>query len=224
MEVAKKVAKDKYNIDVEIVTFEDYIMPNTALEEGALDANMFQHQPYLDIVMRKKHYDFTVLTKLFIYPVGIYSQRHHQLDALPDGAVIGIPNDPSNQARALRLLSKAGLIRIADKDDLQLTPKDVLSNPHHLLFKEVAAAQLPRLLPELDAAIINTNYAIPAGLIPSRDAIYLEDKNSPYANILVVRTSEKDKEKFKALIEALHSPEVTEKAKLIFNDQAIQAW
>lgn len=224
MEVAKKVAKQHYGLDIKIVTFEDYVMPNVALAEGALDANMFQHQPYLDIVMTKKHYPFTVLAKMFIYPMGMYSRQYHQITALPKGAVIGIPNDPSNQARALRLLAKAGLIQIPEHNDFQLTPKNLTANPHDFRFKEVSAAQLARLLPELDAAIINTNYAIPAGLVPSRDAILIEDKDSPYANIVVVRTVDKDKPQLKQFIEALHSPEVRERAGSLFDHQAIQAW
>lgn len=224
MEVAKKVAKQQYNIDIKIVTFDDYVMPNIALAEGELDANMIQHQPYLDVVLEKKQYDFTTIGKMFIYPVGVYSRKYPDLESLPQGALIGIPNDPSNQARALRLLAKAGLIQISDKGDLQLTPKSITNNPHQFRFKEVAAVQLPRLLRELDAAVINTNYSIPAGLIPSRDALLLEDKDSPYANIVVVRSQDKDQEKFKQLIEALHSPEVTAKAKALFKDQAIPAW
>lgn len=224
MEVAKKVAKQQYGLDIKIVTFEDYVMPNLALAEGALDANMFQHQPYLDIVIEKKHYPFTVIAKMFIYPMGVYSQRYRHISNLPEGAVIGIPNDPSNQARALRLLAKAGLIQIADHNDFQITPKNLIANPHNFHFKEISAAQLPRLLSELDAAVINTNYAIPAGLKPSRDAILLEDKDSPYANLVVVRTSDKDKPQLKDFVEALHSPEVTDKAASLFDHQAIQAW
>lgn len=224
MEVAKKVAKQKYDLDVRIITFEDYVMPNRALAEGELDANMFQHQPYLDVVIEKKAYPFITIGKMYIYPMGMYSQKFQTLDKIPQKATIGIPNDPSNQARALRLLAKANLIQIPNKDDLSLTPKTILANPKNLQFKEVPAAQLPRLLPELDAAIINTNYAIPAGLTPSKDAIFLEDKDSPYANIVVIRTEDKDNPKFQQFMEALHSAEVQSEAKNLFQDQAIPAW
>jgi len=224
VEVAKKVAKDKYGLNIKIIAFEDYIMPNTALAEGEIDANMFQHQPYLDVVLEKQKYPIESIGKMYIYPMGIYSKKHKSLDELPKGAVIGIPNDPSNAARALRLLAKANLIQIPNSNDLELTPKKIYANPKELVIKEIAAAQLPRVLPEVDAAIINTNYAIPAGLMPNRDAIFIEGSDSPYANIVVVRSNEKDKEKFKQLMESLHSPEVTNAAKKLFNDQAIAAW
>lgn len=224
VEVAKKIAKARYNLDLKIISFEDYIVPNTALAEGEIDANMFQHQPYLDVVLAKKAYPLVSIGKMFIYPVGLYSNKYKKLNELPEGAVIGIPNDPSNGARALRLLAKAKLITIPDLNDLELTPQKITSNPHHLIIKEIAAAQLPRVLGDVDAAIINTNYAIPAGLVPSRDAILLEDKDSPYANIVVVRAQDKDQAKFEKLMQALHSPEVEEAAHKLFSGQAIKAW
>ncbi len=224
VEVAKKVAKDKYDLNIKIIAFEDYIMPNTALAEGEIDANMFQHQPYLDVVLEKQKYPIETIGKMYIYPMGIYSKKHKSLEELPKGATIGIPNDPSNAARALRLLAKANLIQITNSNDLELTPKKIHSNPKELVIKEIAAAQLPRVLTELDAAIINTNYAIPAGLMPNKDAIFIEGSDSPYANIVVVRGSEKDKEKYKQLMQALHSEEVSQAAKKLFSDQAIAAW
>lgn len=224
VEVAQKVAKQKYNLDVKIITFDDYVMPNTALAEGEIDANMFQHQPYLDVVIAKQKYALESIGKMYIYPMGVYSKKYKHLEDLPKGATIGIPNDPSNAARALRLLAKANLISIPQSNDLELTPKKIYANPHELVIKEIAAAQLPRVLGEIDAAVINTNFAIPAGLIPQRDAILLEGSDSPYANIVVVRSMDKDKEKFRQLMLALHSPEVMEEAKHLFSDQAIQAW
>ncbi len=224
VEVAKKVAEQKYGLKLKIIAFEDYIMPNTALAEGEIDANMFQHQPYFDVVLEKQKYPLTVIGKMFIYPMGIYSKKYKHLEDLPKGAVIGIPNDPSNAARALRLLGNANLIGITNSNDIELTPKKIHSNPKEFVIKEIAAAQLPRVLSEIDAAAINTNYAIPAGLTPKHDAIYMEGKDSPYANIVVVRTSEKDKEKFQKLMQALHSPEVIEASKKLFSNQAIAAW
>lgn len=224
VEVAKKVAKQKYNLDVTIITFDDYVMPNTALAEGEIDANMFQHQPYLDVVLAKQKYALESIGKMYIYPMGVYSKKYKHLEDLPKGATIGIPNDPSNAARALRLLAKANLISIPQTNDLELTPKKIYANPHELVIKEIAAAQLPRVLGEIDAAVINTNFAMPAGLLPQRDAILIESNDSPYANIVVVRSTDKDKEKFRQLMLALHSPEVMEEAKHLFSDQAIQAW
>jgi len=224
VEVAKQVAQQRYGLTITIIPFEDYVMPNTALNAGEIDANMFQHQPYLDIVLAKQKYPLVTIGKMFIYPMGMYSKKYHRLEDLPTGAIIAIPNDPSNAARALRLLAKAKLIEISNTNDLELTPNKIYHNPKNLVIKEMAAPQLPRVLEDVDAAIINTNYAIPAGLIPQRDAILLENRDSPYANIVVVRKEDKDKEKYKQLMEALHSPEVTKAAKRIFNDQAIPAW
>lgn len=224
MEVAKKVADQKYGLKLHIITFEDYIMPNTALAEGEIDANMFQHQPYLDVVIEKQKYPLEAIGKMFIFPMGVYSKKHKHLEDLPDGAIIGIPNDPSNGARALRILAKAKLISIPHLDDLKLTPKQIFKNPRHLVIKEIAAPQLPRVLDDLDAAVINTNYAIPAGLFPKKDAIFVEDEDSPYAEIVVVRSNEKNKEKFQQLLEALHSQEVIDASKKLFDNQAIPAW
>lgn len=222
--VAKNVAAHRYGLKLNIIAFEDYVVPNTALAEGELDANMFQHQPYLDIVLAKKGYQLSSIGKMYIYPMGIYSKKYKSLEELPPNAKIGIPNDPSNAARALRLLAKAKLITIPEVNDFELSPKLIDSNPKNLVIKEFAAAQLPRVLADLDAAVINTNYAIPAKLLPHKDALFLEESDSPYANVVVVRTSEKHEEKYHQLMESLHSPEVQEAAKRLFQDQAIPAW
>jgi D-methionine transport system substrate-binding protein len=224
VEAAKEVAEKQYGLKLTLITFEDYVMPNTALVEGAIDANMFQHQPYLDVVLAKKHYPIEAIGKMFIYPMGIYSQKVKSLDNLPNGAIIGIPNDPSNGARALRLLAKAKLISIPEGDDFTLTPQKITHNPHGFVIKELSAAQLPRVLNDLTLAVINTNYAIPAGLIPNRDALFIEDKDSPYANIVVIRSEDKNKEKYKKLMDALHSPEVVHAADKLFPEHAIAAW
>ncbi len=224
VEVAKDVAEKHYGLKIKIISFEDYVMPNTALAEGAIDANMFQHQPYLDIVIAKKKYPIESIGKMFIYPMGIYSHKYKDLKDLPQGALIGIPNDPSNGARALRLLAKANLISVPDLDDFTLNPKKITHNPKNLVIKELSAAQLPRVLNDLDAAVINTNYAIPAGLIPNRDALFIESKDSPYANIVVIRSADKDKEKYKKLMAALHSDEVINAANTLFPNHAIPAW
>jgi len=223
VEVAKQVAA-KNGLNLKIITFEDYIMPNTALVEGEIDANMFQHQPYLDIVVAKKGYELTTIGKMYVYPMGVYSKKYRTIGDIPKGAVVGIPNDPSNAARALRLLEKAQLITLPQLDDLHLTPKSITTNPKGLQFKEINAAQLPRLLNDLDFAAINTNYAIQAGLKPNQDALILEDKDSPYVNIVVVRTQDKDNPKFRKLMDALHSSEVQAKANELFNNQAIVGW
>lgn len=223
MEAAQKVAA-KEGLKLKIVTFEDYVMPNTALAEGEIDANMFQHQPYLDVVMQKQKYALKPIGKMFIYPMGIYSKKHRHIQNLPLGAIIGIPNDPSNAARALRLLAQAKLITLNEANELELTPKQITKNPKQLVIKEIAAAQLPRVLNDLDAAVINTNYAIPAKLTPKTDAIFLEDSRSPYANLVVIRAGEENQAKYQKLMKALHSPEVEDTAERLFQGQAIKAW
>jgi len=224
VEVAKKVAKERYGLNLKIVTFEDYVMPNTALADNDIDANMFQHQPYLNVVLEKKKYGITSIGKMFVYPMGLYSHKYAHIHALPPNAVIGIPNDPSNGARALRLLAHAGLISIPENiDDFNLTPKAIITNPHNLTIKEIAAAQLPRVLNDIDAAVINTNYAVSANLSPDK-TLFSEDKRSPYANIVVVRFNEKNAAKYQQLMQALHSPEVVQKAEKLFGGHAIAAW
>lgn len=225
VETAKKVAEQQYGLHLHIITFEDYIVPNTALADHEIDANMFQHQPYLDVVLEKKKYPLVSIGKMFVYPMGVYSIKHKHISQIPDGSTIGIPNDPSNAARALRLLAQAKLITIPEKlNDLELTPGKIQSNPHHLVIKEIPAAQLPRVLRDLDAAVINTNYAVQAGLKLNKDAIFIEGSDSPYANIVVIRKGEEHQEKYQQLMLALHSPEVLAQAKHIFGDQAIPAW
>lgn len=223
MEVVKHVA-EKEGLHLKIIEFEDYITPNSALEEGSIDANMFQHLPYLQVFNTHRNYQIEPIGETFVYPMGIYSKKYTNLSKIPIGATFGIPNDPSNGARALRLLSQSKLINIPEKDDFNLRPKDIFLNPYQIVIKELDAAQLPRALDDLDFAIINTNYAIPAGLIPTEDAVFLEDKDSPYANIVVVRAQEKQKTKFKTLMRALHSEEVLSEAHRIFQGQAIPAW
>lgn len=223
IEVAKEVAKRDSNLRVEIVTFTDYNLPNVALNEGSLDANMFQHQPYLDAAIKAHQYQISSIGKTFIYPMAIYSKKHNQLHNLPEGAVIAIPNDPSNEARALLLLQKAGLITLR-REDFDVTPLDISENLRNFQFKELDAAQLTRALEDVDLAVINTNYAVAAGLMPKRDGLFLEDTHSPYANIVVVKTIDRDHPKFQHLLNALHSPEVENKAHELFQGQAIPAW
>lgn len=224
MQVAKNVAKEKYGLNVEIIEFTDFMQPNAALNDGSIDANMFQHQPFLDQQIKDKHYDLVAVGKTFVYPMGIYSKKIKKLQETPAGAMIAIPNDPSNEGRALLLLEKAGLIRLNKSAGLYTTPVNIENNPKGLIFKELDAAQLPRSLPDVTMAIINTNYAIPAGLSPTKDAIFLEGADSPYANIIVVRSDRKDDPRIKQLVAAFQSDAVLNEANKIFNNQAIAAW
>jgi len=224
MEVAKEVALKKYNLDVKIAEFSDYTLPNAALNDGTLDANMFQHQPYLEEEIKNKHYNITPIGKTFIYPMGIYSKKIKNLKQLKNNAIVAIPNDATNEGRALLLLSKAGLIQLNPKASFLVTPKDISKNPKNLKFKELDAAQLTRVLPDVDLAVINTNYAVLAGLYPNKNALFVESKNSPYANLIVVRSNEANNPKLIELVKALHSQEVKDSAKKIFDGQAIPAW
>lgn len=223
MEVAKSVAKSCYNLDIKIVTFSDYNMPNTALNDGSIDANMFQHQSFLDAQIAARGYKLVAVAKTFIFPMGIYSQKYSQLDHLPLNARIGIPNDPSNEARALLLLQEAAMLTLAPGKTTNATLQDVVSNPSQIQLVPLSAAQLPRAMADLDAAVINTNYAIPAGL-SLRDALYSEGAASPYANLLVVRADREHDPRLQLLVSALHSEGVLAAARRIFGDSAIAAW
>lgn len=200
------LAKEGY--DLEIKEFTDYVQPNMALADGNLDANFFQHIPYLENMNKEKDLKLTWVAKVHIEPLGLYSHKIKSLDELKDGDTISVPNDPTNCARALRLLEDHGLIKI--KEGELVTAKDITDNPKNLKITEIEAAQLPRTLDDVTAAVINTNFAGEAGLIPSKDAIIMEGKDSPYANVIAVRESEKDSPAIKALAKAANSPEVKE--------------
>lgn len=224
MEVAKEVAKQKYDLQIKIFEFDDYSMPNIALFEGSIDANMFQHQPFLDIVNQQRNFNLVTIGKMYLYPMAIYSKKYNSLSELPQGAKVGIPNDPSNESRALLLLQDAGLIKLSDSSPLTTTLDKIIENKKNLKFHELIAAQLPRVLEEIDAACINTNFAMAAGLSPADDGLFVESKDSPYVNIVVVRQDEMHYPKFKQLMSVLHSEPVVEKAKELFGDQAIPGW
>lgn len=194
-------------IRLEIEVFNDYVIPNTSLEEGDLDANFFQHKPYLDEFNSQKGTNLVSAGAVHLEPMGLYSQKIKSLDELADGATISIPNDPTNGGRALLLLEKQGIIELKEGAGLTSTDKDIDKNPKHLKFELLDAAQLPRTLDDVDASIINTNYALEAGLNPLKDAIIMEDKDSPYANIIAIREQDKESPKIQALINALNSEE-----------------
>ena len=198
----------KEGIDLQIVEFNDYVQPNLALNDGELDANYFQHQPYLDEFTAEHDVKLVSAGGIHIEPMGVYSKKVKSLDDLADGASIAIPNDPTNGGRALLLLAKAGVITLKDNNDIKATVQDITANPKNIKFQEVEAAQLPRVLDDVDAAVINTNYAMQADLVPSKDALVIEDSTSPYVNIVAVREGDQDKPAIKKLIEALKSDTV----------------
>lgn len=221
MQVAKRVAKERYGLDLKIVTFSDYNTPNAALADGSLDANAFQHLPYLKSQDKEHGYHLISVGKTFLYPMGLYSKKIKELSQLKEGDKIAIPNDPSNEARALLLLQKAGLIKLREGVTITATPMDIVENPKHLKFIPLGAAELPRILDSVSIAAINTNYAVPAGLSPSKDALFEEAPDSPYTNIIAARKNDANLNKIKELVAAYQSQPVVDKAKKIFGDAAI---
>jgi D-methionine transport system substrate-binding protein len=199
---------EKKGYTLEIVEYTDYVQPNINLNDGQIDANFFQHEPYLNKMVEEKKLDLTYTVKVHIEPMGVYSKKLTKLDELKDGATIAVPNDPTNEARALRVLEKAGLFKLKAGELITALDIEAGSNTKNIKIKELDAAQLPRSLDDVDAAVINTNYALEAGLNPTKDALVIEAKDSPFANLLAVRKADKDKEYIKALGEALTSPEV----------------
>ncbi|NQY21810.1 MAG: MetQ/NlpA family ABC transporter substrate-binding protein [Campylobacteraceae bacterium] len=205
LEVVKKLmAKDGYTL--EIVEFTDYVTPNIAVEEGELDANFFQHVPYMNEFNKNKGTHLINTVNVHLEPMGVYSRSIKDLKELKDGDTIAVPNDPTNESRALIILEREGLITL--NDDALKTVQSILSNPKNLQIKELDAPQLPRVLDEVAAAVINTNYALIAKLSPLEDAIALESKDSPYANIITIKVGNENKESIKALNKAITSPEV----------------
>lgn len=224
VKTAQTIAHDKYNLDVKVVEFSDYNLPNEALQDGSLDANIYQHKPYLDAAIQAHGYTIESIGRTFLFPAGLYSKKYQSVDALPVGAKIAIPNDPSNEARALILLETAKLITLKKDTKAPLSIQDITSNPKKIKIKTLDAAQLPRILPDVDAAVINTTFAIPAGLNPLRDAILHEDKTSPYANLIVIETHTPKREKLLLFVKAMQSDEVKAKAQTLFGDAAIASW
>ncbi|KAF5084611.1 Membrane lipoprotein TpN32 [anaerobic digester metagenome] len=200
------LAKEGYNLVIK--EFTDYVQPNMALASKQLFANFFQHEPYLDNMNKEKKLDLVSIGKVHIEPLGVYSKKIKKLADLKKGNSVSVPNDPTNEARALRLLEANGVIAI--KPGALVTVADITKNPLGLKFHELDAAQLPRTLDDVTASVINTNFAGEAGLVPSRDALVMEGSESPYANIIVVRSEDKDSPKAKALMKAVQSPEVKE--------------
>jgi D-methionine transport system substrate-binding protein len=197
-------------IDLQIRVFTDYVQPNLQVEERQLDANFFQHRPYLDAFNREHGTHIVPVPDgaVHIEPFGAYSRKIKSITELRDGASVAVPNDPSNSARALLLLQQQGLIALRDPSNIMATAHDVVSNPKHLRIRELEAATLPRILDDVDLALINTNYALAAGLSPMRDALFIEGPNSPYANIVAARPDNVNSPALQKLIAALRTPAV----------------
>jgi D-methionine transport system substrate-binding protein len=203
-----KPALAEQGVELDVKVFTDYVQPNIQVDQERLDANFFQHQPYLDEFNDGRGTNLVTVAGIHVEPFGAYSNKISSLDDLQEGAVVAIPNDPTNGGRALLLLQKAGLITLEDESKITATPRDIAENPKDLDFKELEAATLPRILGQVDVALINTNYALEAGLNPTEDALIIEGADSPYVNILVARPDNKDSEAMQKLAAALQSDAV----------------
>ncbi|MFE1607514.1 MetQ/NlpA family ABC transporter substrate-binding protein [Streptomyces albidoflavus] len=206
--VKQNLAKDA-GLDLDVKEFTDYVLPNTALQEGTLDANLYQHQPYLDEFNQSKGTELVALDEIYLPPTGVYSEKVKDIADLQKGATVAVPNDVTNEGRALNLLAEEGLIELKKGAGADASPSDIAKNPKNLTIKELDPAQLPRSLSDVDAAAINNNFALDAGLSPREDAILLEKaKDNPYNNVLAVKKGNENDPRVKKLAELLTSPEV----------------
>ena len=194
--------------DLQVVEFTDYVTPNKALEDGEIDANFFQHLPYMNSFNKEQGYHLVSASGIHIEPMAVYSKKVKSLEELKNGSTIAIPNDPTNEGRALLLLQSAGLITLDSNAGLEATPVNIVNNPKNLKFSELEAASVPRVLQDVDAAVINGNYAIPVGLVATKDGLYVEGADSPYVNIVSVKEGNETSDKIKALVNALKSEKI----------------
>jgi D-methionine transport system substrate-binding protein len=214
----------KNGLDIQIVEFSDYVVPNAALAAGELQANSFQHRPYLDNQKADRGYKIEPVGYTVNFPIGIYSKKHKNWDAVPQGATLSIPNDPTNGGRVLLLLRDKGALKLKDGVGFKPSIVDIVENPKKLKIVEIDAAQTPRTLDDVDVAAVNTNYATQAGLDPVRDAILREDPKGPYANVIAVRAEDKDKPWVKALVESYQTAEIREFILTKFKGAVLPAW
>lgn len=199
---------EKEGVKVKVIEFNDYVQPNLALAEKELDANFFQHKPYLDTFAKEHKLSLAVLCTVHIEPMGVYSKTVKNIADTPEGAKVGIPNDPTNGGRALKVLESAGLIKVRPEAGVLATKNDITDNPKKLDFVEVEAAQLPRALDDVALAVINSNFALSANLNPVKDAIAIEAKDSPYANIVAIRAGDENRPELQKLKAVLATPEL----------------
>lgn len=222
-EVAKKIAKEKYDLDVELVTFTDYVTPNAALDNGDVDINAFQHKPYLDQQIADRGYKLAIVGNTFVYPLAGYSKEVTSVDQIQDGARIAVPNDPTNLGRALILLEQQGLLKLKEGAGLKATVQDVVENPKNIEIVELEAAQLPRSLDDVTVAIINNTFASQLNLSPEKDGVFVESKDSPYVNLIVAREDNKDAENVKEFVKAYQTEEVYQEAQKLFGG-IVKGW
>ncbi len=225
-EKAKEIALKRYGLKVDLVPFTDYILPNVALSQKDLDANVYQHKPFLDAQSEQRGYSFAIIGKTFVFPIAGYSHKIRTIGSVKNGDKIAIPNDPTNEGRALLLFQKYGLIRL--KPGVGILPKvtDIVANPKELRFVELEAPQMPRVLddPQVVIAVINNNFASQINLIPKRDGLMVEGGNSPYVNLVVSRMDNRNEDRLRKFTLAYESEEVAHVADSIFKGGAIKGW
>lgn len=222
--VAVEEAK-KQGLNIDLVYFSDYALPNEAVNSGDIDANSFQHKPYLDAQVEQRGYKLSIVGYTVLFPMGVYSHKIKDIKDLREGGIVGVPNDPSNGGRALRLLNDMGLIKLKDPSNVLASKLDIVENPKKLEIRELDAGMLGRAIDDFDIAVVNTNWALTTGLKPEKDAIAWEKaENNPYNNIIVVRTADKDEPWVKKLVAAYNSEPVRAKIKEVFGVTAQTSW
>jgi D-methionine transport system substrate-binding protein len=223
LEAVKPIAAKK-GLDIQLIEFSDYVVPNAALDAGELQANSFQNQPYLDNQKADRGYKIESVGLTVNFPIGVYSKKHKSWSDIPNGGTVSIPNDPTNGGRVLLLLRDKEAIKLNDGVGFKPKISDITDNPKKLKFVEIDAAQSPRALDDVDAAAINTNYATQAGLDPIKDPILREDPKGPYVNLIAVRAADKDKPWVKTLVESYQTPEVKEFVLAKFKGAVLPTW
>ncbi len=225
-EIMEEVARiaEPMGLDIDVIEFSDYVVPNQALADGDIQANSFQHVPYLEAQMKDRGFELSVVGNTITTPMGVYSDKITDIADLEEGATFGIPNDPTNGGRALLVLQQLGMIKVDEAAGLVPTVLDITENPKNLSFKELDAAQLPRSLADLDAALINTNYAIASGLSPKEDSIAMESVDNPYVNVIAVRKGDEEAAWVETLLKAYHSDEVKAFIDESYQGTVITSW
>jgi D-methionine transport system substrate-binding protein len=223
-EKIKSVAKKQENLNIELVIFNDYMTPNIALSDKSIDANAFQHQQFLNEMATNRKLPIESIGRTFIFPLAAYSKNIKTQEEITAGMKIAIPNDPTNEGRALLLLHNKNLIKLKDPKKLLSMPSDIIENPLNLKIIELEAAQLPRVLDDVDVAIINTTFSKAAGLNPKKDGLFQEGSESYYVNIIAVRSEDKDKDWVKKLLRSVQNDEIKAAADQIFDGAVLPAW
>jgi len=223
LEKVQELGKEE-GLEIELQVFSDYVMPNVALSEGEIDINSFQTEPFFDQMNEERGLDLVKVADTLTFPMGIYSEDVKDINDLQKGAKIGLPSDPTNSGRALMLFEQAGLIKMKEDADIDATVKDIAENENDYEFVELDPAQIARQLDELDIAAINSNFAMDNGFVPAEDSIFIEGKDSPFANLIAVREESKDDAVVQKFIDLYHSDEVKEFVDEEFQGSVIITW